>query len=92
MKPPKVKRVPDQPDAFVYADEAGTLVRLCRHCMTGSALPAHSTGTAFREAQMHLWSSHSKRFVWIDYSDPRQAAMVQLALPIVLAHNTTRHG
>ena len=90
MTKPKVQREKPQPDAFVFYNELGELVRLCRHCVRASVLAAHSEGTAFREAQLHLWSSHSKRFVWVDYSDPRHAAAVQLALPIVLAHHTTR--
>lgn len=87
-----VKRAKEQPDAFVYDDDAGTLVRLCRHCMRATEVASHSEAAAFREAQAHLWSVHSLRRVWVDYSDPRYAALVQMALPIVIGHNTTRHG
>jgi hypothetical protein len=89
---PKSKRPVDQPDAFVYRQEGGQLIRLCRHCVKATEIASNDEGVAYREAQLHLWSSHSKRFVWVDSSDPRHAAAVQMALPIVLAHNTTRHN
>lgn len=87
MKP---KRERDQPDAFIYRDDAGKLQRFCRHCTRTTPTEYDSDGPAFREAQMHLWTSHSRRFVWVDFSDPRYASMVQTALPIIIAHNTTR--
>lgn len=82
----------EQPDAFVYQLETGALARLCRHCTTTRTFEHRDQGAVFREAQLHLWSSHSQRRVWIDFSDPRHRDMVNIALPIVLASNTTRHG
>lgn len=88
----KRRRERDTPDAYVYRDEHGAAMFACALCLHSEAPHSRDTFTAWRHAAQHLWSVHSRRRVWIDYSSPAQAAAVQTALPIVLAHNTTRHA
>lgn len=88
----RAPRTKDEPDAFVYVDETGGVVYLCRHCVKLIPTTMPNVGQAFVNAQLHLWAQHSRRYVWIDRSDPAHTRAVQQALPIVLAHNTTRHG
>lgn len=85
-----VRRETEQPDAFVYLDDAGNRIVLCAHCTVARTMATADAGYAFHNAQQHLWSTHSLRRTWIDYSDPRYRDMVNVALPLVLAHNTSR--
>ena len=87
----KRKREAEQPDAHVYRRDDGRVSWFCAECVTAHETPDIDLGAAFRHAQSHLWSNHSRRRVWIDYSSPGYARAVQQALPLVIAHNTTRH-
>lgn len=83
-------READQPDAFVYHDDDGDVFAFCAHCVTIIGRGHRYEGAAWSGAVRHLWSTHSLRRSWIDESDPRYRSAVQMALPIVLAHNTSR--
>lgn len=83
---------PDQPDAVVYMSEEGDRMVLCVHCLRARAMPTTDLGYAFDNARQHLWSSHAIRRTWVEHSDSRYREMVNMALPIVLVHNTTRHA
>jgi len=82
----------DEPDLAVYRVDGGRFAYLCRHCAAARAYDCADEASAVRHAQLHAWSVHSLRRVWIAWDDPRHARAVQIALPIVIAHNTTRHG
>ena len=85
-----MRRAQEQADAYVYAADQGGCAAFCVACARVLGDPTETYSAAYERATWHLWSTHSLRRVWVDRSDPRHASMVNVALPLVIAHNTTR--
>lgn len=87
------KRPPaDKPDAFVFVDAEDGPHYLCALCDIPTAYACDTLASATVAALDHLRWKHSLRRSFVERTDPRHAAMVQLAIPFVVALNTTRHG
>lgn len=78
------------PDAYVFANDDGHPTYLCLLCSTLEAREDLSMFGAWYKAAQHLRYIHNIRRAWIDYNNPAVRSAIQLALPVVIAHNTSR--
>lgn len=88
---PNAPARPDQPDAMVYKLTPATMAYYCTHCVTVREVDGRETGPAWRAATRHLWSRHGLRRTWVMERTPQHDDAVQMALPLLVGLNTTRH-
>lgn len=78
----------ETPDGIVWKADNGELCRACAHCDSIVQHANKSESYVYRSLQVHLWTSHRIRRVWIDWFDYSTNAATQLAIPFVLEAQT----
>jgi hypothetical protein len=80
------------PDGHVYKEIGGGWNWFCAACVDASIHPARNRDSAHALLTLHLWSVHCWRRVYITQESPARDGGIQIALPLVIAHDSTRHA
>jgi len=79
------------PDGHIYRGEGGQWCYVCAACLGASERPVASRDGARSLLTTHLWSVHCWRRVYISTERPEIAGGTQMALPLLVGHDSTRH-